>query len=92
MARIQYGPDTIGGNMVAQAVDKFRQGKDLLDRAKWLADQRSNAGANKAALEGSAEFAVGAGQGAAFYDAIAGLIFNSAAVTANDIAALDMGT
>lgn len=91
MARIQYDPGTIGGTMIAQAVDHIRKAKDLLDRAKWLADQRSNGGADKPELVGCAEFAVGLDQGAVFYDAIGGLIFYAAQLTANDLAALDMG-
>lgn len=91
MARITYNAVTIGGKMIAEGMDHIRKGRDLLGRAKSLADSVSGGGVTPALLESSAEFGVATGQGAAFYTAIGNAKTNSATVSDAAIADLDNG-
>ena len=91
MARITYNATTIGGAMVAEGIDHIRKGRDLLTRAKSLADSVFGGGVTPALLELSAEFGVSASQGAAFYTAVNGAKTNAATVTDAAIADLDNG-
>lgn len=91
MARITYNATTIGGIMVAEAVDHIRKGRDLLTRAKALADSMSGGGVTPALLEGSAEFGVAVGSGAAFYTAVGNMKTNAATVSDSAIADIDAG-
>lgn len=91
MARITYNAVTIGGKMVAEAIDHIRKGRDLLNRAKVLADSVSGGGVTPALLEGSAEFGVATGQGSTFYTAVGNAKTNAATVSDSAIADLDNG-
>lgn len=91
MARIPYNAVTIGGTMVAEGIDHIRKGRDLLGRAKSLADSISSGGLTTALLEGSAEFGVSSGQGSNFYAAIGNAKTNAATVSDAAIADLDNG-
>ena len=91
MARIVYGSTTIGGLMVAEAVNHVRMAKDILNRAKSLADSISGGGVTPVNLESSAEFNVISGQGSNFYTAISNMKANIASITDSAIADIDMG-
>jgi hypothetical protein len=91
MARITYNTATIGGAMVAEAVDHIRKARDLLVRAVSVANSISSGGATPVPLEGSPEFGVATGQGAAFYAAVNSMKTNAATVTDVAIAELDNG-
>ena len=91
MPRITYDSTKIGGDMVAQAMDHFRKGRDLISRAKSLADSVAAGGATPALLEASPEFGVAAGKGADFYSAVANAKTNAATITDAAIADLDQG-
>jgi len=91
MARIGYSATTIGGKMVAEAADHISKAQDLLARAKSLADSVSGGGVTPAALEGSAEFGVVAGQGSNFYTAIGNMKTNAATVSDSALADIDQG-
>jgi hypothetical protein len=91
MARITYNATTIGGKMVAEGIDQIRKGRDLLTRAKSLADSISAGGVTPALLEASPEFGVAVGSGATFYTAIGNAKTNSAVVSDAAIADLDNG-
>jgi len=91
MARITYNATTIGGTMVAEGIDHIRKGRDLLMRAKSLADSVSAGGATPALLESSVEFGVLASQGGTFYTALGNAKTNAATVTDAAIADLDNG-
>jgi len=91
VTRIIYSAETIGGEMVATAVNHIKTGKDLLVRATALMNSIADGGVNKALLEACPEFNVASGQGAAFYDAVNGMKVNAALVTDLTIAPIDMG-
>lgn len=91
MARITYDASKIGSVMVAEAVDYLAKAQALLARAKSLADSITAGGVTKANLEGSPEFGVAVGGGAAMYDAISAMKANAATVTAASIADIDQG-
>lgn len=92
MARIVYQPASIGGKLLATAVDHISQAQYLIGRAKSMADAASAGGATPAMLEGGTEFGVGSGAGSTFYTALQALRTNVNTVTAASIADLDMGT
>lgn len=93
MARIVYSPTTVGGLMLSEAVDHIRKGRDLLVRAKALADAVTGAGSDVAKLEGDTAFGVPAvaGNGSLCYYGLSD--FKTACDTATDalIGQLDMG-
>ena len=92
MARITYNESvTFGGLILAEAVDHLIQAQQKLSRVKSLADSLSAGGASPALLEGSAEFGVKTGDGAAFYAAVADMKTNAGTVTASALADLDQG-
>lgn len=91
MARIVYDASKIGSKLVAEAVDLIAQAQYKIGRAKALADSITNGGASPAALEGSPEFGVAIGSGAAFYSAVSAVRANALLVTAQSIADLDNG-
>ncbi len=91
MARISYNTSTIGGSMVAEAVDHIRKGRDLLNRAVAIANAKSGGGVTPANLESSAEFGVATGEGSTFYTAINNMKTNAATVSDTAIADLDNG-
>ncbi len=91
MPRITYSGTTIGGLMVAEAVDHVRKAKDLLLRAKSLMDSIATGGTAPANLEGSVEFNVAIGQGASFYNTVNGMKSNAGTITDAAIADIDMG-
>ena len=91
MARIVYGSTTIGGLMVAEAVNHVRMAKDILNRVKSLADSISGGGVTPANLESSTEFNVVSGQGGNFYTAVSNMKANIASITDSAIADIDMG-
>jgi len=94
MAKKVYEPASIGGNMVAEAVDHLRKGRDLLLRSKAIADAVTGAGSSVAALEGDSNFGVPAitGAGSDFYYALTDLKTAADTVTDGAIANLDMGS
>ncbi len=73
MSRIVYGNGSPFGGRIAILVANMRSAQANLMRCKQVADALTAGGTNTAALEGSAEFAVGTGQGAAFYAALQSL-------------------
>lgn len=91
MARTSYNSTTIGGIMVAEAVDHISKAKALLNRAKALADSITGGGVTPALLEGSVEFNVVSGQGSNLYTAISNMKANVGAVTDSAISDIDMG-
>lgn len=91
MPRILYNTETIGGQMIAEAVDHFRKGRDLLNRAVGIANSKSAGGVTPVDLESSAEFGVATGSGSAFYTAINNMKTNAATVSDTAIADLDNG-
>lgn len=91
MARITYQATSIGGDMVAQAVDHLVQAQTLLNRAVALANSITGGGATPANLEGSTEFNVATSQGSTFYTAINNMKTNAATITASALADLDQG-
>lgn len=91
MPRILYNTETVGGQMIAEAVDHIRLARDLLNRAVGIANSKSAGGATPEALESSAEFGVATGSGGAFYTAINNLKVNAATVSDTAIADLDNG-
>ena len=95
MARIGYNSSSVGGDLVARAVNYLSQAQYLLTRAKSMADAASGGGATPANLEtggtNGADFGVASGKGASFYTAIADMKTNAATVSAAAIADLDMG-
>jgi hypothetical protein len=91
MARIVYNSTTIGGKMVAEAVDHIRKGRDLLTRASALANSISAGGVTPALLESSPEFGVVVGQGSNFYTAVNNMKTNAATVSDTAIADIDQG-
>jgi hypothetical protein len=70
MARIQYGTTTPFGSKIFVAIQGIRNAQAAFQRCKQVADDLTGGGVTTSALEGSAEFNVAAGQGAAFYAAI----------------------
>ncbi len=91
VTRIIYGSTTVGGKMVAEAVDHIRKGRDLLIRATAMMNSIADGGVNKALLEACPEFNIASGQGATFYDTVNGMKTNAATVTDAAIASIDMG-
>lgn len=70
-ARISYGIAIVpGGKLVADAVKNVIEARAQVKRAIAVANSITGNGATPANLEGSPEFNVGTGQGAAFYTAL----------------------
>lgn len=91
-ARIAYnGALVVGGKLVADAVKNLIAAREQLDRAVAVANAISGGGVTPTNLEGSPEFNVGAGQGAAFYTAISDTKTNLASIAATTLANLDPG-
>jgi hypothetical protein len=97
MARITYNADSVGGIMLARGVDHIRKGRDLISRAKSLADSISAGGVTPALIEGQPEFGVPVHAtapgtyGALFYTALGNMKTNAATVSDAAIADLDNG-
>lgn len=69
--RISYGTSlVVGGKLVADAVKNIIAAREAINRAVAIANSVTSNGASTANLEGSSEFNVGTGQGAAFYTAL----------------------
>ena len=91
MARIPYSSTTIGGSMLAEAVNHVRKARDILARTKALVESVSVGGTVMTNLEGSAEFNVASGKGSSFYDAVSNMKANCDVITDAAIAEIDMG-
>jgi len=90
MARIEYSATTVGGSLVAQAASNLRKGKDLINRAKLMADEITGAGTTPAALDGSVEFNTVTGQGSILYYALKDML-TALNLLDNAIEDIDMG-
>ncbi len=80
MANITYNPTSSFGNKIAIVVRDMKEAQQLLQRCLDMMNNVTVNGTQKANVEGSSQFGVAAGQGAAFYDALASL---NAALFAN---------
>ena len=91
-ARLGYNAGSaMGGAHVANAARYIIAAQNELNRAVAVAASITGFGVTPANMEGGTEFAVPAGQGAAFYSAITTLQTNLNAITAAQLAALDAG-
>ena len=88
-SKIVYVPGSVGGEMLAVAVDHFRKGRDLLDRAKAIAMAVTEDGSVVANLDNDATF--GTPTGSALFYAISDMKTAADTVTDVMIANLDMG-
>lgn len=86
-----YDPKTVGGELIARAVAKVREAQFDFALAKSMMDLVSGGGATPANLEGSAQFGVATGDGAAAYEAIANMVVYLSDVSTPAIAALYQG-
>jgi hypothetical protein len=89
MARITVGTETIGGAMLAEAIDQIIKAKDLIDRVDALKASVTSNGSIMAGMTGP-EF-LGDGNGTVLYGAIADLKTHLANVTDAELADLDKG-
>ena len=91
-SRLIYIPTTfVGGAHVANAARYAIMAQNEINRAVAVAASVTGFGATPINLEGSSEFGVNAGQGAAFYSAITTLQTNLNAITSAQLAVLDAG-
>ena len=91
-ARLGYNAGSpTGGVHVGNAARYAIMAQNEINRAVAVAASITGFGATPANIEGSTEFAVPAGQGAAFYSAITTLQTNLNAITSAQLAALDAG-
>lgn len=91
MARIGYNESSIGGVMIAEAVDKLSELEARLTRIVALMNEITADGVTPANLEGSTEFGVDVGSGSDFYTAVNNIKTTVNAVTVSTIASLDKG-
>jgi len=89
--RLTYNPTSLGGQHVAAAVRYLILAKQEMVRAMAIGGSVSANGVTPANLEGSAEFGVEAGKGAAFQAALVPMNTSLAAITDAQLAALDQG-
>jgi hypothetical protein len=91
-ARIKYDPSApIGGIHVANAIRYTILAKQEIARAINIANEMTGVGVTPVNLEGSVEFGVAAGQGAAFNTILTALNNNLIAIPADKLADLDAG-
>jgi hypothetical protein len=73
MARVYYDRGTPFGAQVGAAIQQIKAAQNAWGRVRSMMDEISSFSSNTAALEGSKEFGVAEGQGAAFYNAVTGV-------------------
>jgi hypothetical protein len=88
-SKINYNPQSIGGDVLAKAVDHFRQGRDLLNRAKAIAMAVTAAGSIPTDLDNDASF--GSPTGSVLFYAISDMKTAADNISDGMIANLDMG-
>ena len=81
----------VGGVHVFNATRYTILAQQEINRAVAIANEMTGGGATPANLEGTVEFNVAVGEGAAFYTALNGLKTNLAAISAAQLADLDQG-
>lgn len=91
MARIGYDSASIGGEMVATAVDTLSELQSSLVRVVAMMNSMTAGGTTPENLEGSTEFGVPTGSGSDFYTSVNNIKATVCAVTAATIGALDKG-
>jgi hypothetical protein len=91
MARIEYNESSIGGVMIAEAIDELSELEAKLTRIVALMNEITASGVTPVNLEGSTEFGVAVGSGSDFYTAVNNIKTTVNAVTVASIASLDKG-
>lgn len=91
MARISYDSASIGGEMVASAIDSLSELQANMVRIVAMMNSITTGGTIPADLEGSAEFGVAASSGGDFYTAVNNIKTTICAITAPTLGDLDKG-